>query len=91
MGHLTHANFGVDADIYSLCVKIVTFQNYTDVFLWDSQCDETNSLIGAWVISRELNESYLSLASDWYAYYISILILFGAKKTKPSHALKINQ
>ena len=45
-------------------------------------------MIGAWVISRELNESHLSLASDWSAYYIIGLILFGAIKRNPVTHLK---
>ena len=42
-------------------------------------------LIGAWVISRELNES---LASDWYAYYMIGLMLFGVIKQNPVMHLK---
>ena len=83
-----HANFGLDADICSLWVKIVIFQKYSDVFLWNSGCNETNSLIGALVISRELNESDLSLASDWYAYNIIGSILFVAIKGNPVTHLK---
>ena len=53
--------------------------------MFSSQCNETNSLIGAWVISRELNESHLSLTSDWHAYYIIGSILFSAIKLNQSH------
>ena len=91
MGDLTHANFGLDADICSLWVKIVIFQKFT-VFLWNSQCNETKSLIGAWVISRELNESYLSLASDWHSNYIIGSILFGAiKRNQVMHLKSTNE
>ena len=44
--------------------RLHKFQKYTDVFLRNSQCNETNSFISAWVISQELNEFHLSLASD---------------------------
>ena len=52
--------------IFAACVSNLS----TDVFLRDSQCNETNSLIGALVILRELSESHLSLATDWYAQII---------------------
>ena len=45
-------------------------------------------LIGAWVISRELQEFHLSFASDWYAYYIIGSILFGAIKCNQVTHLK---
>ena len=53
LGNYDISNFGLDADICSLWVKIVIFQKETDVFSWNSQCNETNSMIGAWVISQE--------------------------------------
>ena len=49
---------------------------------------ETNSLIGALIISRELNESHLSLASDWYANYIIGSIIFDAIRRNPVTHLK---
>ena len=45
-------------------------------------------MISASVISRELNESHLSHASDLYAYYSIGSILFGAINCNPVTHLK---
>ena len=82
MGHLRHANFGLDTEICSLVDKIST-SKIRLMFSYVIPCNETNSLIGAWVFLRELNESHLSLASDWYAYYN-----IGCNKTNPVTHLK---
>ena len=60
-----------------------------DVFLQNLYCNETHSLISVWVILLEMNKSHLSLASDWYAYYIIRSILFGAIKQNPVTHLKL--